>query len=234
MDTIIPLYLIPQHYVGIALVSGKVAKFYRVATNETVLLKSVEVELPNRQSKGGQSSVRFERLTEEKRHNWVKKVAEFLVQYYVKDGQTNVLRLILAGPSEIKFKLRDQPTIQKYFSDKLQILDTSEIIDKTIHTVLHQAEIYLQDLHNPEELQAIAEVKEYLAQAEFIDRLVFGRDEVLTLLRGPGLKKLLLAQNIHDEEIDTFIPQHRKMEVIRISNITWTAQYGNIIGITWY
>ena len=54
---------------------------------------------------GGQSSVRFARLRVEKRHNYVRKVAETAVQLYISNDKVNVTGLILAGSADFKTDL---------------------------------------------------------------------------------------------------------------------------------
>jgi peptide chain release factor subunit 1 len=69
-------------------------------TARKTLLK-VAVDLPNKHSRGGQSALRFDRIRTEKRHNYVRKVAElmtttFLRQKPIVDG------LVLAGCADLK------------------------------------------------------------------------------------------------------------------------------------
>ena len=53
------------------------------------------VDLPKKHGRGGQSALRFARLREEKRHNYVRKVAELAVQNYISNDKVNVAGLIV-------------------------------------------------------------------------------------------------------------------------------------------
>ena len=55
--------------------------------------------------RGGQSALRFARLRMEKRHNYVRKVAETAVQMYITNDRPNVTGLILAGSADFKSEL---------------------------------------------------------------------------------------------------------------------------------
>lgn len=72
--------------------------------------------------RGGQSALRFARLRMEKRHNYVRKVAEIAVQMFISNDRANVSGLILAGSADFKTELSQ-----------------SDMFDQVIFT-----EIYLQ------------------------------------------------------------------------------------------
>lgn len=55
--------------------------------------------------RGGQSALRFARLRLEKRHNYVRKVAETAVQMFITNDRPNVSGLVLAGSADFKTEL---------------------------------------------------------------------------------------------------------------------------------
>merc|ERR1712194_872081 len=74
-------------------------------SNREVLHK-FSVDLPKKHGRGGQSALRFARLRLEKRHNYVRKVAETAAQLFITDGQRpNVQGIILAGSADFKSEL---------------------------------------------------------------------------------------------------------------------------------
>jgi len=74
-------------------------------SNREVLHK-FSVDLPKKHGRGGQSALRFARLRLEKRHNYVRKVAELAQQLFITDGQRpNVQGIILAGSADFKSEL---------------------------------------------------------------------------------------------------------------------------------
>jgi peptide chain release factor subunit 1 len=55
--------------------------------------------------RGGQSALRFSRLRDEARHNYVRKVAEAAAGHFLTDNKCNCAGLILAGSAEFKTEL---------------------------------------------------------------------------------------------------------------------------------
>jgi peptide chain release factor subunit 1 len=79
--------------------------FGLLSGNTREVLHKFTVELPNKHSRGGQSALRFSRLRDEKRHNYVRKVAELAVQSFITDDKVNVDGLVLAGSADFKNEL---------------------------------------------------------------------------------------------------------------------------------
>ena len=57
------------------------------------------------QGRGGQSALRFARLRMEKRHNYVRKVAEVATTLFISADKPNIAGLILAGSADFKTEL---------------------------------------------------------------------------------------------------------------------------------
>lgn len=61
--------------------------------------------MPKKHGRGGQSALRFARLRMEKRHNYVRKVAETATQLFITNDRPNIEGLILAGIADFKSDL---------------------------------------------------------------------------------------------------------------------------------
>ncbi|CUM62674.1 uncharacterized protein PRCAT00000228001 [Priceomyces carsonii] len=90
---------------GFIVMDGHGALFGAVCGNNREVLQKFTVDLPKKHGRGGQSAVRFSRLREEKRHNYVRKVAEVAVQNFITADKVNVKGLILAGSADFKTEL---------------------------------------------------------------------------------------------------------------------------------
>ena len=66
--------------------------------------------------RGGQSSLRFARLRLEKRHNYLRKVAETMTQVFITNDRPNVEGLILAGSADFKTELSRSDLFDPVFS----------------------------------------------------------------------------------------------------------------------
>mmetsp|Transcript_32926 Transcript_32926/g.54366 ORF Transcript_32926/g.54366 Transcript_32926/m.54366 type:complete len:462 (-) Transcript_32926:225-1610(-) len=91
---------------GFIIMDGNGALFGTVQGSNREVLHKFSVDLPKKHGKGGQSALRFARLRLEKRHNYVRKVAEMATQLFVPDGQKpSVQGIVLAGSADFKTEL---------------------------------------------------------------------------------------------------------------------------------
>lgn len=63
---------------------GNGSLFGTLSGNTRDVLYKYMVSLPKKHGRGGQSAARFSRLRDEARHNYVRKVSELAVQYFIK------------------------------------------------------------------------------------------------------------------------------------------------------
>ncbi len=87
---------------GFIIVDGSGALFATLQGNERNIQQKITVELPKKHGRGGQSANRFARLREEKRHNYVTKVAELATQNFITNNMPNVKGIIMAGNADFK------------------------------------------------------------------------------------------------------------------------------------
>lgn len=100
--------------------------FGTLTGNTREILHKFTVDLPKKHGRGGQSALRFSRLRDEKRHNYVRKVAELAVQLFITADKINVTGLVLGGSADFKNDLNGSdlfdPRLQKQV---LKIVDVS-------------------------------------------------------------------------------------------------------------
>ncbi|KAK0538462.1 translation termination factor eRF1 [Tilletia horrida] len=90
---------------GFIIMDGNGALFGILSGNTRTIVHKFSVDLPKKHGRGGQSALRFARLREEARHNYVRKVAELATQHYITDNKCNCVGLILAGSADFKTEL---------------------------------------------------------------------------------------------------------------------------------
>ena len=91
---------------GFIVMDGNGCLYGTVQGSNREILHKFSVDLPKKHGRGGQSALRFARLRLEKRHNYVRKVAELATQLFVPDGQKpNVQGIVLAGSADFKTEL---------------------------------------------------------------------------------------------------------------------------------
>jgi peptide chain release factor subunit 1 len=112
---------------GFIIMDGNGSLYGTVQGSNREILHKFSVDLPKKHGRGGQSALRFARLRLEKRHNYVRKVAELATQLFVPDGQKpNVQGLVLAGSADFKSELmRSDLFDQRLSKIVLKMVDVS-------------------------------------------------------------------------------------------------------------
>lgn len=90
---------------GFIVMDGNGTLFGTLSGNTREILHKFTVDLPKKHGRGGQSALRFARLRMEKRHNYVRKVAELATQMYITNDKPNVAGLVLSGSADFKTEL---------------------------------------------------------------------------------------------------------------------------------
>jgi len=91
--------------IGFVIIDGHSASFHTLVGNAKETLFKLEVMLPKKHGRGGQSQNRFARIREEKRGWYASKVAELFTQYFMENGLLKVSQLIFAGCAHFKHDL---------------------------------------------------------------------------------------------------------------------------------
>ena len=91
---------------GFIVMDGNGCLYGTLQGNTREVLHKFSVDLPKKHGRGGQSALRFARLRLEKRHNYVRKVAELAVQNFIDDNKCNCAGLVLAGSADFKSELQ--------------------------------------------------------------------------------------------------------------------------------
>lgn len=88
--------------IGFLIMDGNGSLYGILQGNHREVLHKFSVDLPKKHGRGGQSALRFARLRLEKRHNYLRKVAEIMTQMFVTVDKPNITGLIIAGSAEFK------------------------------------------------------------------------------------------------------------------------------------
>ena len=111
---------------GFVIMDGNGTLFGVVSGNTRTVLHKFSVDLPKKHGRGGQSALRFSRLREEARHNYVRKVAELASQHFITDNKVNVTGIVLAGSADFKSVLSQSDLLDYRLRPKIvQLVDVS-------------------------------------------------------------------------------------------------------------
>jgi peptide chain release factor subunit 1 len=87
---------------GFCIVDGNGLLLATLQGSTKEILHRLTVQLPKKHGRGGQSALRFARIREEKRANYVRKVCEMCVQAFITNDLPNVKGLFVAGSAQLK------------------------------------------------------------------------------------------------------------------------------------
>ncbi|AGV01484.1 eukaryotic peptide chain release translation termination factor 1 [Cannes 8 virus] len=104
---------------GFIILDGSSALFATLSGNTKKILHNFDVSLPKKHGRGGQSALRFERLRKEKRHNYLRKVAEAAASCFVEENICKIKGFVLAGSAEFKTKLLESDMLHKSVKEKV-------------------------------------------------------------------------------------------------------------------
>jgi peptide chain release factor subunit 1 len=111
---------------GFIVMDGNGTLFGTLAGNTREVIHKFTVDLPKKHGRGGQSALRFSRLRDEKRHNYVRKVAELAVQHFITNDKVNVTGLVLAGSADFKTELSQSDMFDLRLAAKvIKVVDVS-------------------------------------------------------------------------------------------------------------
>jgi peptide chain release factor subunit 1 len=191
---------------------GNGTLFGTLAGNTREVMHKFTVDLPKKHGRGGQSALRFSRLRDEKRHNYVRKVAELAVQHFITNDKVNVTGLVLAGSADFKTELSQSDMFDlRLVAKVIKVVDVSYGGENGFNQVREQNDaIYDVNLIF---VQAIELAAESLANVKFVQekkliqkyfdeisqdtgKYCFGIDDTLKALELGSVETLIVWENL--------------------------------------
>ena len=193
-DALSDLLQSDQRY-GFIVMDGNGSLFGTLSGNHREVLHKVSVDLPKKHGRGGQSALRFARLRLEKRHNYVRKVAEIAVQMFITNDRPNVAGLVLAGSADFKNVLSQS----EMFDDRLQsvimsIVDVSYGGENGFSQAIELSADTLANVKFVQEKKLISKFFEEISQDT--GKYVFGVKDTLTCLEMGAVETLIVYENL--------------------------------------
>lgn len=180
---------------GFVIVDGNGALFAILQGNNTEILQKISVDLPKKHRKGGQSSVRFARLREESRHNYIRKVAELTNKYFIKDDKPNIAGIVFAGNADFKTVLSETDLLDKRLKPAiLAVLDVSYGGENGLNEAITLAAESLTNVKFVAEKKLISKFFGELAQDTGM--IAFGIDDTLKAMDAGALDTLMLFEEL--------------------------------------
>ncbi|KAL9982552.1 hypothetical protein ACROYT_G004611 [Oculina patagonica] len=185
---------------GFIVMDGNGALFGTLCGNTREVLHKFTVDLPKKHGRGGQSALRFARLRMEKRHNYVRKVAEVAVQLFITNDRPNITGLILAGSADFKTELSQSDMFDQRLQTKiLKLVDVSYGGENGFNQAIELASEVLANVKFIQEKKLIGRYFDEISQDT--GKYCFGVDDTLKGLEMGAVDILIVWENLEIHRI---------------------------------
>lgn len=180
---------------GFIVMDGNGALFGTLSGNTREVLHKFTVDLPKKHGRGGQSALRFARLRLEKRHNYVRKVAETAVQMFISNDRPNVSGLVMAGSADFKTELSQSDMFDQRLQAKiLKIVDVSYGGENGFNQAIELSSESLANVKFIQEKKLIGKYFDEISQDT--GRYCFGVNDTLKSLEMGAVETLIVWENL--------------------------------------
>lgn len=180
---------------GFVIMDGNGTLFGVVSGNTRTVLHKFSVDLPKKHGRGGQSALRFSRLREEARHNYVRKVAELASQHFITDNKVNVTGIVLAGSADFKSVLSQSDLLDYRLRPKIvQLVDVSYGGENGFNQAI---ELAADSLANVKFVQEKRLIQKYFDEISTeTGKYCFGLDDTFRALEMGAVEVLIVWENL--------------------------------------
>ena len=187
--------LVADEKFGFVVMDGNGCLFANLSGNTREILHKFSVELPKKHGRGGQSALRFARLRMEKRHNYVRKVAELCTQLFITNDKPNVEGLILAGLADFKNDLLSSDLFDQRLKPKvIKVVDVSYGGENGLNQAIELAAEALGNVKFIQEKRLLSSFFEHIAQDT--GKYCFGIRDCLMGLEMGAVETLIVWENL--------------------------------------
>ncbi|XP_011661670.2 eukaryotic peptide chain release factor subunit 1 [Strongylocentrotus purpuratus] len=180
---------------GFIVMDGNGALFGTLSGNTREVLHKFTVDLPKKHGRGGQSALRFARLRMEKRHNYVRKVAETAVQLYISNDKPNIGGLILAGSADFKTELSQSDMFDPRLQGKvLKLVDVSYGGENGFNQAIELSAEVLSNVKFIQEKKLIGKYFDEISQDT--GKYCFGVEDTFKALEMGAVEILIVWENL--------------------------------------
>jgi len=180
---------------GFVVMDGNGALWGTLCGNAREVLHTVSVDLPKKHRRGGQSAARFSRLRTEKRHNYLRKVAELTTQFFISNDRPNVTGLILAGSADFKTELSQSDLFDQRLAPKImKIVDVPYGGESGFNAAIEMSQDCLANVKFIHEKKVIDEFFEQISKDT--GKYTFGVTETLNAMEMGSVETLVVWENL--------------------------------------
>merc|ERR1711957_910640 len=208
--------LVDDEAFGFIVMDGNGCLYGTVQGSAREVLHKFSVDLPKKHGRGGQSALRFARLRLEKRHNYVRKVAEMSTKMYITNDKPNVQGLILAGSAEFKAKLNTS----ELFDCRLAniVIKMVDVSYGGINGFNQAIDLAADCLSNVKFIKEMKLLSNYFGEiSRDTGKFCFGVRDTLHALESGAISELIVWENLDISRYELAHPSTGENKVIHLS-----------------
>jgi len=200
---------------GFVVVDGNGALYGTLSGNTREILHKFAVDLPKKHGRGGQSALRFARLRIEKRHNYLRKVAEVTTQLFITNDRVNVSGLIFAGLADFKNELATTDMLdQRVRSKVIKIVDVSYGGENGFNQAIELSQEILANVKFIQEKKLLSRYFEEISQDT--GKICYGVADTLYALDSGAVETLIVWENL---DINRFVLKNPSTGVEKVLHL---------------
>ena len=180
---------------GFIIIDGNGVLFATLQGNNKEIIQRMPVQLPKKHGRGGQSAMRFARLREEKRHNYIVKCCELAKQHFISSEKANCRGIVIAGSADLKFVLQQSDHFdQRIKNCIITTVDVSYGMDQGFNQAITLAQDSLTNVKFVHEKKIIGKFFEEISLDT--QMITFGVQDTIKAMEHGALETMMLFENI--------------------------------------
>jgi peptide chain release factor subunit 1 len=180
---------------GFIVMDGNGSLFGKLSGNTREVLHKFSVDLPKKHGRGGQSALRFARLRMEKRHNYVRKVAEEAVRIFITNDKCNVAGLVMAGSADFKTDLVKSDMFDQRLAQK--VIKTVDVSYGGENGFNQAIELAAETLGNVKFIQEKKLIARFFDEVSLdTGKICFGVADTMKALEMGAIEIIILWENL--------------------------------------
>ena len=201
---------------GFIVMDGNGSLYGTLQGNTRDVLHKFIVELPKKHGRGGQSAVRFARIRMEKRHNYVRKVAELATQYFITDNKPNVRGLVLAGSADFKNELQTSDLFDpRLLKAVIKVVDVSYGGENGFNQAIELASETLGNVKLVQEKKLLQRFMEEISQDT--GKYCFMVEDTLKALDMGAIETLIVWENLETQRYTVRDKSTQEEKILHLS-----------------
>lgn len=186
---------------GFIIVDGSGAMYATVSGSVKERLGSFSVELPKKHGRGGQSKNRFARIRMERRHNYLRKVAEGATGYFITNDRPNVMGLVLGGSADFKDLLYESDLFDPRLKERVvKVVDIAHAGDVGLNQAIDMSADALSGVKIVQEKKLIQKFFDEISNDT--QMFCFGLADTMKCLEAGAVETLIVYEDL---ECDRYV-----------------------------